>query len=640
MSGIAAIAWQDSQEAACAASSDLDLLLAALAHRGTPARSPVLSRTGNATAQPAGRGAVLGAALQSLTPESAGEVQPITDPASGCVLVWDGRLDNRAELLAQMSAHGNGAPRLAPSASDAQIVLHSYLQSGEDCAGRLLGDFAFALWDPRAQRLFAARDFLGVRPLFYSCCDGRIFLASEIQALLRLTQIPREFDEVSVSEALLWWTGFPDVERTFHSAIRRLPPAHALTWDALGLALRRYWQIEPRRVLRYPRHQDYADHLGALLTEAVSCRLRSAKPAGIFLSGGLDSSAVALVAARHPGPCPGLHSIHLQLTDENDEIELARLVARQGGIPFHHQPLPAGDVLPEVEEIIRTTGLPFTKLDLGNDRLLVEMAREQGCAVILTGDASDELSGHPGAFVADLIRHARIRKMVRDLPTYAKYFDGTLSLAFREAMPYLAPRPALRLWRGLKWRRAPAWIHPDLARRTHLAERMRSVRPRLPFEALSTEEDFHSLTRGRRVLMDEWRDLVASRQGLDYWKPFYDRRLVEYMMAVPWEEKVVDGRFKSLLREIPGLLPEPLRNLRRKANYDPYYSALPRKQHWNSWRPLFDNPPETAANFLDLRAAREVSRAFLDRADWSQQNLFLHLGGFLLWLRSQSQVKL
>ncbi len=622
MNAIAGIAWlESSPRIAHSARSQIQILCASA--RGAAAVG-IYSHAG------------LGAAGAETAPEDGPARQLVEQSATGCALVWDGRLDNREELLAQIGGEvAPGAP-----ATDAEITLRAYLRWGEECFSRLLGDFAILLWDPRTRRLLAARDFMGARPLFYSLAGEHIHAASSVEALLRIPEVPRDFDERTVSESLLWWAGFPDVERTFFSAIRRLPPGHWLRWDAGGLMVTRYWQLDPRKVIRYRRHAEYAEHLGVLLSDAVACRTRRAGRAGILLSGGMDSSCVALLAARRAESRANLYTYHLQLAGEHDEIGLARLVAQQAEIPFRSQPLPAGNVLPLVEETIRLHGAPHLKLDMGNDTHLLRMAAADGCGVILTGDASDELSGHPGAFVADLIRRARVGRLLRELPAYAGYFGASVSLGLREALPYLAPRSALRIWRRLKWRRAPAWIHPELARRTHLLDRMRAVRPRLPFESLSTEEDFHTLTRGRRVMADECRERVAALHGLQYGKPFYDRRLVEYMMAVPAEEKVVRGQFKSLLREIPGLLPEPLRNIRRKANYDPHFAALWRRQDWKSWRPLFEDPPGAAGDFVDLQVARQVCRAFLDQEDWSHQALFLHLGGFFIWLRAISQVRL
>src|SRR5712692_1952593 len=231
-------------------------MMASLAHRGR-----------DATATWKGAAGLLGALALHATPESARERQPLEDPTSGLVIVWDGRLDNRDELLAQLASPGE-------QPGDAALVLRAFARWNENSAPRLLGDFAFAVWDPGRSTLFAARDVFGVRPFFYSAGPGRIYFASEVQALARLTSVSAEVDDEIAGEFLLGWTDFSRVHRTFYRHIERLPPAHWLRWSAGRLELERYWSADPGRRVRYPRREDYAAEFGRLFKQAVECRLR------------------------------------------------------------------------------------------------------------------------------------------------------------------------------------------------------------------------------------------------------------------------------------------------------------------------------------------------------------------------------
>src|ERR1700693_1624451 len=294
MSGLAGILTVGGEAAAPASLfPEFEQMMASLAHRG-----------GDATATWKGRGALLGALVLHTTPESAGEHQPLEDAESGLVIVWHGRLDNRGDLLSQLASTGE-------QPGDAALVLRAFKRWNENSVARLLGDFAFGVWDPGRSTLFAARDVFGVRPFFYSAGPGRIYFASEVQALVRLSGVLAEVDDEIAGEFLLGWTDFPRVNRTFYRQIERLPPAHWLRWSDGRLEIERYWSADPARRVRYQHREDYAEEFGRLFNQAVECRLRSSSGVAIFLSAGLDSGAVCSAAAKLVRPGSGLRAYSL-----------------------------------------------------------------------------------------------------------------------------------------------------------------------------------------------------------------------------------------------------------------------------------------------------------------------------------------
>jgi asparagine synthase (glutamine-hydrolysing) len=632
VSGIAGVAIAADAHALGTLQSSLDALLVAMAHRGGVALpssgrpSAILREArgiGRASAW-ADHACALGIQFTPRTPEDAFDRQPLRDTESGCVLVWDGRLDNREELAATLQCE-------AAQAADSAIVLHAFLRWREQCAAHLLGDFAFAVWDPRAQLLFAARDIMGVRPLFYHSTCGRFAMASEVQALQALPGISREPDQVMAGEALLWWSAFAPIERSFLRDVRRLPPAHWLRWSAHGLRVERYWDVDPRRRIRYQRCEQYVEHYADLLQRSVACRLRAQRPVGIFLSGGMDSSALANVT-RRLAPKLEAHALHMQLVDDaNDESPLAEQVARQAGLPYHAIPLRGEDVLRELEPYIRLHGVPLADLAFPNDLALLHLAAQRGCGPIFTGDGSDEHFNFPWAYVADLLRSLRWLRLARTLRPYAAYYGRSPFHFAKNSLRYLMPRLPLLMWKRWKWKAGPLWVSQEFARSSGLIERLRAA-PWPRFASISAQEDYVALTRGRRVLMDEQREQLASRLGVEYRFPYYDRRLLEFMFSVPWEDKVDGWQVKPFLRRAPGLLPPELRDAPRKANYMQYETRLQRSQNWNSLRPLFDSPPPAAEAFVDFPEARRIARQFLDEGDRSERLTFLTLSVFLLWL--------
>ena len=225
------------------------------------------------------------------TPESAHEEQPVADAAARVAITFDGRLDNRTELLRSLGIDSVDHDAIG----DAALVLRLYRALGTDCVGLLLGDFAFAIWDGPRARLLCARDHLGIRPFCYRLTPNRIAWASEAGALARCDSALPAVNEGMVAEHL---SGIiTSTSDTVFQDIFRLRAGHLLTADAAGIRLRRYWSPDLVTELRYNDPDEYVEQLRDLVRTAVAARLRVAGAAGISLSGGIDSSAVSGVAA-------------------------------------------------------------------------------------------------------------------------------------------------------------------------------------------------------------------------------------------------------------------------------------------------------------------------------------------------------
>lgn len=247
---------------------------------------------------------VLGHALNATTPEAVVEPMPWRHGGSGCIITADARLDNRAELI---EALGIGAR--ARAVGDGELICAAYLRWGLDSPERLLGDFAFVLWDPRKQRLFAARDKVGMRQLVYHFAPGKLFAcATDADALLHHPGVPRRANRGRMADFLVQLEAMDD-HSTFFEGLERLPPAHSLTVKNGSLRLRRYWQLSPQPALRLPNDAAYADAFRSVLEEAVRSRLRAPEGRlGAMLSGGIDSGSVVALAARerHAAATPPL----------------------------------------------------------------------------------------------------------------------------------------------------------------------------------------------------------------------------------------------------------------------------------------------------------------------------------------------
>src|SRR5258708_18665322 len=224
-----------------------------------------------------------------MSPDSRDETQPVAD-VLGVTLVFDGRLDNRAELIALIG-------RISNDAADSVVALAAYRAFGDGFAARLNGDFALALYDPRRRQMLLARDAVGVRPLYYFASPRLFLFASEIKALVSYPAVePRPDDDALADFLFTRCAGQGPTERTLFEDIVAVLPSHVVVVEPQRVRTRRYWDFDPTRRIRFARESEYADAFKEHFERAVRRRLRSAGPVAVSVSGGLHSSTGFLSA--------------------------------------------------------------------------------------------------------------------------------------------------------------------------------------------------------------------------------------------------------------------------------------------------------------------------------------------------------
>ncbi len=234
--------------------------------------------------------AAFGHALTYNTPEALFEQQPIEEPAAQLLFVAEGRIDNREELAKKLNI------RLHSQLPDGELMLRAYQKWGKEAVHQLLGDWSFAAYDVQNQELFMARDHHGYTALFYHFDGQRLVFSSSIKALLALDSVAQKPNVAHILRGLALWGDKGN--QTIFENIFLLPPAHTLSLKNGQIDVKRYWFPENIAPVYYKNHQDYAEELREILTDAVRVRLRSHKPVASMLSGGLDSGSVAFLAAR------------------------------------------------------------------------------------------------------------------------------------------------------------------------------------------------------------------------------------------------------------------------------------------------------------------------------------------------------
>lgn len=559
MSGIAGIVRFDGAPPAPGA---IEAMTEAMAHRGPDG---IAHRVFGSVA--------LGHCMLRTTPESLEETQPLASADDGLLLVIDGRLDNRQELEAELKAAG---ARLR-TRSDAGLVLAAYARWGRGSARRLVGDFAFAVWDGARRRLFCARDQLGARPFFHAPGRHGLAFASEPAALLALPWVSDALNEGMVAELLA--DRMLSLDETLWTAIRRLPPARALVATASGTESEVYWRPDRVREVRYRSLDDYAAHYRALVEDAVRRQSRSHLPIACEVSGGIDSSGVFGIADHLLGegrlPAPALEGLTLRLPagSPGDEIGYARAVGEHHGVTI-------GEVdacLPPIDWFIdcarRSGSMPYPNGAINFS--LYGAVRERGMRTVLTGQGGDQWQNGTPYRYADLIGEGEGRALLhllaedsrRDGPGYAARLLVRYGL-----FPYL-PRPAQDLVRraSRRLRRGPpdtaAWLGTRLA---GLLEERRARAREATEEAAKPRHgpSLETLDSGRAVHFRETANLLASLAGVETRDPLYSLPIVEFHFATPERTRLHGGRDRAThVAAMRGLVPDLVLDRTDKAEF-------------------------------------------------------------------------
>ncbi len=532
---------------------------------GRPATDPILRRMTAAVAHRGPDGirhwlaGPIGLAhlLLQTTPESAHEKQPLTNEDSALCLILDGRIDNRSELRCVLESKGS-PPR---DDTDAELVLRAYQCWGEDCPNRLLGDFAFAVWDARKSQLFCARDYVGVTPFYYHRSASLFAFASEIRALLALDAVPRRLNESRVADFLVEELDREDEASTFYQDVQRLPAGHSLTIAPGRFSLRDYWDLKAPPVLKLGSIREYGEAFREIFVDAVRCRLRSTHPVGSTLSGGIDSSSVVctvreLLSAELKQP---LHTISLVDAAESKcgETPYIREVLRGGRLTPH---IVRSDQVSPLTEQMSDSDEPFEIFTYFTNWFGFDAARKAGVRVLLDGISGDHIIP-PYTYLATLVRSRQWNTLAQELAFGSIEFgESRWSILRTHGLAPMLPS-LFELWRRLRRRRPypeGSCIDPEFALRTGIPERWELKRRKL-WAASRDIGTLHSwsFTCGVLPFFFEHSGRLAATLGVEARHPFSDRRVIDFFLSLPLHTKTYSPLPKRVIREgMRGILPE------------------------------------------------------------------------------------
>ena len=518
----------------------------------------------------------------------------------------------RKELVAQLGLTQLDVTRL----TDSQIILEAYQKWGRDCPQKLLGDFAFAIWDEHQQQLFCARDFFGIKPFYYHHSDRIFCFASEIKALFCVPKVPQQLNQLRIGQFLV--SNLNDKEITFYQDILRLPPAHSLTINSDKIIVQRYGSLDPNRELRLGSAQEYADAYQELFRKSVSSRLRSCKPIGSMLSGGLDSSSICCMARdllkdgdrklhTFSGIFPELPEEDLKYTDERFFMD----AVLETGDFIPHQV--RGDVLSPLykqDEIFAHTDEPYMGPNYYLNWAIYERAQQQGVRVLLDGIDGDTTVSHGFEFFAEFTRRGKWYKVAREARRYAhrmRNYGADVSMALVLWQFAISPQlPDIAgMWQRLS-RQSPWYdaslINPAFAKSINLSEQVRQLdRSDLHVPHRTARQNhWHAMNVGIHPYVLELADKGNSAFGIEPRYPFFDRRLVEFCLSVPVEYKFNNGWTRYLARiGMDDILPKAIQSRASKADVGKNFQR--RLLEWES--PAIDKAianSELIADYVDI----------------------------------------
>jgi asparagine synthase (glutamine-hydrolysing) len=492
-----------------------------------------------------------GHALLGTTPEHLREQQPCSLDGQ----VWitaDARVDGQADLKHDLAGRGRDG---LTGATDAELILHAYHVWGEDCVEHLLGDFAFAIWDGQRGRLFCARDHFGMKPFFYAKLPDCLVFSNTLNCVRLHPSVSAQLDDLAIGDFLLFGVSYEPTATAF-ADIRRLPPAHELTWSDGELRLRRYWTLPTDETVRYKRNGDYVDHFRELLRTAVQDRLRTNRVT-VMMSGGLDSPAVAATAQQLLKEQGGPY--HLSATTTvfdrlipDQERHYSGLVAQHLGLPIDYLVGDDCQYLERLDEAAARSPEPLGNLYAAIFADLMERVAAQS-RVALTGyDGDAPLGLSLTTHWAGLLKTGHWLRLAAELVRYVwvQYQVPPVSLLGRVKRLLDRSRPAEP---GL-----PSWLDRAFASRLDLPARWAQLHraaaaggppARAPAYRLlqlpGLQHGFEAYDPGRTRLPVEVRHVLL------------DVRLVTFLLAVP----PVPWCLKKWLPRaaLRGVLPEAVR---------------------------------------------------------------------------------
>ena len=568
--------------------------------------------------------------LQS-TPESKFDDQPYREEEF--VVVSDARLDNREELFRKLPI---SEPR--EQVPDSQLLLSGYRKWGTKCVEHLVGAFSFIIWDSSSEQMFCARDHFGVKPFYYYVTEGRFAVASEKKSLLELPSVTGEIDELKIGEFLV--NEYNHKQRTYFTSINRLQPAHAMTIDKREHSMRQYWDLDPSRTIDLESDSAYEQRFRELFETAVESRLRASSPVGTALSGGLDSSSIAVTAREILPASEPFHTFSnvYEEAPSSDEREYIESISSTDSIQSHFIFDDGLGVLMDEDHIYDYYDQPLYNTMQFAIRNRAKYVQQTDVDVILGGERGDITVSYGFELLPYLLLHGRWYSLYQKLLEMREVADmNPKSVFYNMALLPIVPDQLLQAKESLTGGEVPLSVNPTLSpafvKRTDIKSILEESVERSFFPAKPRQRHRKELLSGSVSSSFEERDLIHAAFGLEPRYPFADKRLVEFCLAIPPSQQLVNGWTRSLLRRSVGdLLPE-------KVQWRPW-KAYMNEAFWNALRNEEQKMENITRNsgplteYLDIDSIRECCKRFEQSPESEDARVLWRALSLSVWLES------
>ncbi len=495
------------------------------------------------------------------TQESRREVQPYV-MASGAVLTWDGRLDNRTELIRRLG------DVVTNRSTDVAIVAAAYEYWGSDCFAMLIGDWALSIWDANSRALILAKDPIGTRHLYYSIDKDQVTWSTILDPLVLFAGRSFSLNEEYIAGCFSF---FPAAHLTPYVGIHSVPPSSSVAIRAGKHTISKYWDFDPAKRIRYRTDAEYEEHFRAVFAEAVRRRLRSDSPILAELSGGMDSSSIVCMAdtiiARGSAETPRLDTVSYYDDSEpnwNERPYFTKVEEIRGRTGCH---IDLGSQERAMFELNngRFASTPGSRGGQPSDaeKQFKDYVTSQGSRAVLSGIGGDEVTGGvptPTPELEDLLARGQLKALAHQLKVWALNKRKPWFHLFFEAARGFCPPALVRVQ---EHKRPAPWLNLDFVERNRAAFQGYDQRLKLFGPLPSFQENLRTLDALRRQLTCQVLSPV-----LPYEKryPYLDQGLLEFMYAIPREQLLRPSQRRSLTRRaLVGMVPDELLNRKRKA---------------------------------------------------------------------------
>ncbi|MHB8217782.1 MAG: asparagine synthetase B family protein [Candidatus Sulfotelmatobacter sp.] len=538
------------------------------------------------------------------TKESHREKQPYVSP-SGAVITWDGRLDNRTELIGELG------DSLTNDSTDLAILVTAFERRGVDCFAKLIGDWAFSIWNPDNRSLILAKDPIGTRHLYYSFDNNQVTWSTILDPLVRLAGKTFGLNEEYVAG---WFSMFPAAHLTPCVGIHSVPPSSFVIVRPGKHAVTKYWDFDPQKKIRYRTDAEYEEHFRTVFATAVQRKLRSDRPVLAELSGGRDSSSIVCVAdtvvARGAAETPRLDTISYYDDSEpnwNERPYFTKVEGKRGRTGWHvNVGAQDSELIPVPEPRPESTHGRFVPTPGYDGRTSPQMRvciASQGNRVVLSGVGGDEVMGGvptPAPELENLLASAQFGAFAHQLKVWALEKRKPWFHLFWEAARGFFPPTLVGVPKCV--RPAP-WLQSRFVERHWAALTGYPSRTKLFGPLPSFQENVTTLDAVRRQLAHS---ALPFEPPYEKSYPYLDRDLLEFMFAIPREQLVRPTQRRSLMRRaLVGIVPDEILNRKTKA----FVARSPMVAISNDWAHFWEMTQNMLSSSLGIVDSERITEA-------------------------------